>query len=213
MTQKQDMSRAQCVLSVAEHAGWAHVVAVAARDHVPAVVARRRVTLIDAGLSTQPYHHEAAAMTNHDADALIARVRRSIAARTSGALQQLVTELAPNHSVVALTIRKSPFDDLPATYGPVRESYRLFCAADGMMYQLAICRAAREQNLEVHQCGRGEETALAAKALGVKPAAVEKFVSRTGRPPGPPWTQEHRHAYAAGIATLAAHVRGRLRLA
>jgi hypothetical protein len=41
-------------------------------------------------------------------------------------------------------------------------------------------------------------------------AEIEEFVSRTGRPAGPPWAQEHRRAYAAGIAVLAAHVRGRL---
>jgi hypothetical protein len=200
------------VLSVAEHAGWAHVVCVAPHGDVPAVVARRRVTLIDAGLPTQPYHHEAAAMADDKADALIARVQRSIAARTSIALQQVVTDLAPTHAVAALAIRKPPFDDLPGTYAPVRKSYRLFCAADGMMYQLAICRAAREQNLDVQLCPRGDETSLAAKALGAKPAEIENFVSRTGRPSGPPWTQEHRQAFAAGIAVLAAHVRGRLRL-
>jgi hypothetical protein len=80
------------------------------------------------------------------------------------------------------------------------------------MYQLAICRAAREQNLDVQLCARGDETSLAAKALGAKPAEIENFVRRTGRPSGPPWTQEHRQAFAAGIAVLAAHVRGRLRL-
>lgn len=207
------MSQTPCALSVAEHAGWAHVVCVAPRGSVPSVVARRRVTIIDAGLPTQPYHHEAAAMTDDSANALIARVRRSIAARTTTALQQIVAELASAHDVVALAIRKPPFDDLPETYAPVRESYRLFCAADGMMYQLAICRAAREQNLDVLQCDRGEEMTQAAEALGVEPAAIDAFVSRTGRPSGPPWAEEHRRAYAAGIAALAAHTRGRLRLA
>lgn len=206
------MSRTPCVLSVAEHAGWAHVVCVAARGGIPAVVARWRVTLIDAGLPTQPYHHEAAAMTDDSADALIARVRRSIGARSSVALQQVTTELGSAHEAVALAIRKPPFDDLPRTYAPVRESYRLFCAADGMMYQLAICDAAREQDLDVWLYDRGEETSLAATALRLKPADVEKFVSRTGRPSGPPWTQEHRQAYAAGIGALAAHVTTRLRL-
>ena len=206
------MSRTPCVLSVAEHAGWAHVVCVAPRGDVPAVVMRRRVTLIDAGLPTQPYHHEAAAMTDDNADTLIARVRRSIAVRTSVALRQIVDELAPAHVVAGLTIRKPPFDDLPDMYAPVRASYRLLCAADGIMYQLAVCRAAREQNLDVQLCGRGEEISLAAKALGLKSADVEKFVSRAGRPSGPPWTLEHRRAYAAAIAALATHVRGRLRL-
>jgi hypothetical protein len=199
-------------VSVADHTGWAHLVCVAASGNVPAVIARRRVALIDQGLPTLPYEHETAVMTEDEADAVVAGVRRSIAARTLDALRRVVTELAPAHTAVALAIRKPPFDVLPATVAAVRKSHRLLCAADGMLYQLAICRAARQLELEVHLCRRGEEAARAAQQLGVTPAEIEEFVSRTGRPAGPPWTQEHRRAYAAGIAVLAAHARGRLRI-
>jgi hypothetical protein len=206
------MRPAACVVSVAEHTGWAHLVCVAARGNVPAVIARRRVALIDKGLPTLPYEHETTTMREDEANAVIARVRRSIAARTSDALRRVVIELAPAHTAVALAIREPPFDDLPATVAAVRTSYRLLCAADGMLYQLAVCRAARQLELEVHLCRRGEEAARAAQQLGVTPGEIEEFVSRTGRPAGPPWTQEHRRAYAAGIAVLAAHARGRLRI-
>jgi len=37
-------------------------------------------------------------------------------------------------------------------------------------------------------------------------------VTRRGRPAGPPWTQEHRRAYAAGIAALVPYVRRRLEI-
>ena len=207
------MRGAPCVLSVAEHTGWAHLVCVAAPGLVPAVVARRRVTLIDAGVPRQPYEHDSTALRVDEANALVAQVRRSVAARTSDALTRVVTELAPSHAVVALTIRKPPFDDLPETVAAVRKSYRLQCAADGMLYQLAICRAARQLGLDVHMCRRGEETSWAAEQLRVTPREVEEFVSRVGRPAGPPWTQEHRRAYAAGIAVLAAHSRRRLKIA
>ncbi len=59
-------------------------------------------------------------------------------------------------------------------------------------------------------CRRGEETARAAQQLSVTPGEVAEFVARSGRPAGPPWTQEHQRAYAAGIAALAAHARSRL---
>jgi hypothetical protein len=206
------MKPAPCVVSVAEHTGWAHLVCVAERGNVPAVVARRRVALIDQGLPTLPYEHDTAAMREDEANAVIARVRRSISARTSEALRRVMTELAPAHTAVALAIREPPFDDLPATVAAVRTSYRLLCAADGMLYQLAICRAARQLKLELHMCRRGEEAARAARQLGVTPAEIEQFVSRSGRPAGPPWTQEHRRAYAAGIAVLADHTRRRLRI-
>jgi len=204
------MRPAPCVVSVADHTGWAHLVCVAARGNVPAVVARRRVALIDQGLPTQPYEHETAAMTEDEASAVVAKVRKSIAARTADALRRVVIELAPAHTAVALAIRESPFDELPATVAAVRASYRLLCAADGMLYQLALCRAARQLKLDVHICRRGQEMARAAQQLSLTPAEIEEFVGRAGRPAGPPWTQEHRRAYAAGIAVLAAHVPGRL---
>jgi len=206
------MRPAPCVVSVADHTGWAHLVCVAARGNVPAVIARRRVALIDNGLPTMPYEHATTAMREEEAKAVIARVRQSIAARTSDALRRVVIELAPAHTAVALAIRKPPFDALPATIAAVRTSHRLLYAADGMLYQLAVCRAARQLELEVHLCRRGEEAARAAQQLGVTPGEIEEFVGRTGRPSGPPWTQEHRRAYAAGIAVLAAHARGRLRI-
>jgi hypothetical protein len=207
------MKGAPCVVSVAEHTGWAHLVCVAAPGRVPAVIERRRVTLIDSGLPRQPYEHESVGMKEDDANALIARVRRSIAARTTLALQRVMTELSPTYAAVALAIRKPPFPSLPTTVPAVWQSYRLQCAADGMLYQLAICRAARQLGLDVQMCRRGEETSLAAEQLGVTLREVEDFVGRAGRPAGPPWTQEHRRAYAAGIAVLAARAHRRLELA
>src|SRR5262245_12139208 len=171
------MKRTPCVIGVADHAGWAHTICVAASGNVPAVVARRRVTLIDAGLPTLPYHHESIAMREDEANALIARVRRSIAECTSRALREVVTDLAPTYPVVALAIREPPFAELPETVAVVRQSYQLQCAADGMMYQFALCHAARDLGLEVHLCRRGEETARAAARLHVHADDVEAFVS------------------------------------
>jgi hypothetical protein len=199
------MTPMPCVISAAEHAGWAHVVCVAAPGHAPAVVERRRVALIEDGLPTMPYHHESIAMPEGEANALIARVRRSIAECARLALQKMIADLTPAHHAVAFAIREPPFDDLPDTVVPVRASYRLQCAADGMMYQLALCGAARELELDVHLCRRGEEIARAAARLGVHPGEMEAFVTHGGRPAGPPWTEDHRRAFAAGIAALAAH--------
>ena len=59
---------------------------------------------------------------------------------------------------------------------------------------------------------KAREAAWAAESLSVTPGEVEEFVTGRGRPAGPPWTQEHRRAYAAGIAALAPHAREGLRL-
>jgi hypothetical protein len=206
------MKGVPCVVSAAEHTGWAHMICVAATGNLPAVVARRRVTLIDPGLPTLPYEHESMAMSEDEANALIARVRRSIAARTAVAMERIVTELAPTYTVVALAIREPPFATLPKSVAAVRASYRLQCAADGMLYQMALCRVAQQMNLDVRLCRRGEETSRAAEQLDVTPGEIEQFITRAGRPSGPPWTQEHRRAYAAGIAALAAQLRQPLRI-
>ena len=205
------MTSTPCVISAADHAGWAHFVCVALRG-VPAVIERRRVTTIDAGLPTMPYHHESLGLPVAAANALITRVRRSVAQCTSRALRDLVTDLSPSYHIVALAIREPPFPELPDTVATVRQSYRLQCAADGMIYQLALCAAARDLGLEVHPCGRGEENARAAARLDADSSNIESFVSVRGRPSGPPWTEEHRRAYAAGIAVLASGARHRITL-
>lgn len=204
------MKPTRCVIGAADHAGWAHFVCVAAPDNVPVVIERRRVTIIARGLPTMPYHHETLAMPVDKANALIARVRQSIAECAARALREVVTDLAPAYSSVALAIRPPTFPELPDTVVRVRQSYPLQCAADGMMYQLALSGAARGLGLEVHLFRRGEETARAAAQLGVDQDAVESFVNLTGRPSGPPWTREHRRAFAAGIAVLAARAPRRL---
>jgi hypothetical protein len=168
------------VISVADHAGWAHMVCVSAAGNVPAVVERRRVALIDAGLPTLPYHHESLAMREDEANALIARVRRSIAECSSRALHAAVTDLAPAYPVVALAIREPPFPELPETVATVRQSYQLQCAADGMMYQHALCRAARDLGLDVDLCRRGEEAARAALTTS-NPSSARRVVQRARR--------------------------------
>ena len=203
---------APCVVSVAEHTGWAHLVCVAAHGRMPVVIERRRVTLIDRGLPTQPYEHDTMGLPENDAEDLIARVNASVSACTTRALERVVGELAPTSAVVALAIRKPPFPSIPKSVAAVHASYQLRCSADGMLYQQAICAAAKKLKLAVHLCKRGDEAALAAEQLGVTPGEVEAFVAGSGRPAGPPWTEEHRRAFAAGIAALAPQVRGRLSL-
>lgn len=199
------MTRSPCVISVADHAGWSHVVCVAAPHGVPLVVERRRILTIDPGLPTMPYHHETLGLAEGEADALIARVQQSIDACTARALREMAAHLMSAYDVRALAIRPPTFPALPDSVATVRQSYPLQCAADGMMYQAAWCRAARDVGLAVDVCPRGEEVSRAASRLNRQPGDVQAFIATTGRPAGPPWTEEHRRAFAAGIAALARH--------
>lgn len=196
---------APCVVGVADHTGWAHAVCVVLRGPVPVVIDRRRIPLIDDGLPTMPYHHETVGMREAEANALIARVRQSVEARTARELSRLVADLTSACRVVALAVREPPYASLPATVADVRASYALQNAADGVMYHQALCRAARDLGLDVHAVRRKDEMPRAAERLGVTVQQIDDFVSRTGRPEGPPWTQEHRSGYAAALAALAAY--------
>lgn len=201
------MIRTPSILAVSEHTGWASVVCVSARDRRPFVITRRRIALIDRGLPTQPYEHETRALRPDEAEALVAKVRNSAARTTDLALRRLVDELSREHRVTTLTIRKPPFEQLPDNVAAVHTSHQLLCSADGLLYHLAICNAAKRLGLEVQLCRRGDETGVAAAALGVSLDAVEAYVTGPGRPSGPPWTVEHRRGYAAAIGALVAHVR------
>jgi hypothetical protein len=97
---------------------------------------------------------------------------------------------------------------MPQTVAAVHASHQLLCSADGVLYHLALRNAANRLGLEVQLCRRGAEIGLAAAALGVSSDSVEEFVTGPGRPPGPPWTVEHRRGYAAAIRALVARVPG-----
>jgi hypothetical protein len=147
-------------------------------------------------------------MQPDEAEGLIANVRNSVAKTTDLALRRLVDELSREHPVAAFTIRKPPFEELPARVAAVHASYQLVCSADGVIYNLAVRAAAERLGLEVLLYRRGEEIDLAATALRVSVDAVQQFVTGPGRPSGPPWTVEHRRGYAAAIGALASCVRG-----
>lgn len=190
------------VVGVAEHSGWAILVSAAAVNGEPAVVDRRRVPLIEKGIPTQPYEHETVGLTDADAEQLLRQVKKSIAACTALAIDRLSADLWPNYRVSSLTIREPALEQLPATVGEVRRSYHVMCRADGMLYHSAICAAARQRDMEVVFYHRGEELAKAADALKVSTREVERFLNSLKKTLKPPWTAEHRNAFAAAIGAL-----------
>lgn len=199
------LPKAPVVVGVADHNGWFVLVSVAAVNGEPVVVDRRRVPLVEAGVPSQPYHHETLAMPDDQAEALLRTVRRSIAACTAQAFDHLSTDLAARCRVSAITIRQGPLPRLPATVKEAHDSYPVQCRADGMLYHAAICDAARQRDWTVVCHSRGEEMARAAGALRASTDDVHHFMSALRQTLGPPWTAEHRNACASAIAALSAH--------
>ena len=206
------MAKRSVVVGVAEHNGWAILVSAAAITGQPMVVDRRRVPLVENGVPSQPYHHETLAMSDAAAEQLLRKVERSIAGCVTLAFERLSSDLSPRYRISSIAIRHPPLSHLPATVAEVHGSYYTQCRADGMLYHVAICDAARRRRWKVHLHHRGEELAKAADALGVTADEVERFVNGLKHTLKAPWTAEYRHAFAAAIATLNTQSAGRLTL-
>jgi hypothetical protein len=199
------------VVGVADHTGWALLVCAAAVNGEPVVVDRREVRLVDAGVPAQPYEHDTSALAEDEAESLIRTVKRSIAARTAHVFEQLGRDLSPTYRVAALSIREPTLERLPASVTEARASYHVRNRADGMLYHSAICAAARKQGWDVVLHRRGEELARAAAALHATEDDVARFLGALRKSLRPPWSAEHRQAFAAAIAGLEARPRLRLR--
>ena len=187
------------VVGIAEHNGWAELVTVGLEGGEPALLDRRRVELVAPGLPQNPYHHEGLVLPLAEAEALVARVRASVARRCHDALEELRSGLG----VVAVTLQESPYERLPSTLAEVLASWPLTCAADGMMYRELLAEAATALGLHVVRLPRKEDRfAAAARALGVDRAEVVATVAQLGARCGPPWRKEHGEAAAAGLGVL-----------
>jgi hypothetical protein len=198
------------VVGVADHSGWAILVSAAALNGEPVVVDRRRVRLIDDGVPNLPYEHDTSALADDEAEALVRTVKRSIAARTSMAFDHLAGDLSPRYRIAAVAIREPTLDRLPATVKEARASAHVRNRADGMLYHSALCAAARRRRWEVVHHHRGEELTRAAEALQATTGEVEQFVNALRKTLRPPWSADHRNAFAAALGSLKARPRLRL---
>jgi hypothetical protein len=195
-------ARQPVVVGVADHGGWAVLVSVSALDGAPAVIDRRRAAIIEPGVPTQPYHHDTLSMTDAESERLVRTVKRSVATCTARAFDHLEGDLGPRYRVTGITIRTPPLEKLPASVKEAHASYFVQCRADGMLYHTALCDGARTRGWTVVQVPRGEEVARAAEVLRTSPKQVERFIAGLGRELGPPWSAEHRNAFAAAVAEL-----------
>lgn len=195
------------VLGAADHGGWAICVTVAASRGAPVVVDRRRIELIEAGVPSQPYHHDTVRMSRAAGEQLVVRVRESVMRTTCEHVTQLRDDLQPPYKIIAMTLRIPPLDYVPITVAEAHASYPVMCRADGMMYHDALRRAAETLKIPVALHDRGQEIARAADRLDVSVTDLEQFLQTAGKGLGPPWHKEHRLAAAAAIRVLADHAR------
>jgi hypothetical protein len=176
-------------MGIAHHFGWA-VAVTASVGHV--VVDRRRIELIEPGLPTAPVEHEAKSLDDDAAARMVAEVRASALRATSASLDELAASLP--EPVVSMSLRAWPLDfpdDIVAMRRPPQDS-----RADSVMYCRVLAECAHLRGWQVHLFNAKAVEAQAARILGERAGDV---LSEPRAAMGPPWTRDHRIAFAATI--------------
>lgn len=176
-------------VGIADHFGWA-VAVTASADHE--VVDRRRIELVEPGVTAAPIHYESSRLDVEATATLVARVRASVVRATAASLDDLAAALeAP---VVSISLRTWPLD-FPEDVAVQRRS-PWEARADAVMYRQVLSEVARARGWDVHLYRAKDVEAQAAAVLGERTDDV-LYGPRTRL--GPPWTKDHRVALAATI--------------
>ncbi len=172
-------------LGIADHLGWA-IAITASADYD--VVDRRRIALVEPGLSEAPIHYDRGVSGDATMAALISRVRASIATTAAAAFDELPAGIA------SISLRVWP-PDFPADL-TVQRQVPWEARADAVMYRQVLAEVAEARGWAVHLYDAKSVEAQAAKTLG--PRADDVLTGPRARL-GPPWTKDHRVALAATV--------------
>jgi hypothetical protein len=176
-------------LGIADHLGWAVAVTTTA-DH--AVVDRRRIELVEPGVSAAPIHYESGRLDVGATAALVAMVRASVDRACSAALDDLARALPAPLVSVSLRFWPSDFpDDIAAQRRAPYEA-----RADAIMYRALLAELAHARGWEVHCYDARHVEGQAADLLGERADEILRGPRATL---GPPWTKDHRRALAATV--------------
>ena len=176
-------------VGIADHLGWA-IAVTASADHE--VVDRRRIALVEPGISAAPIHYESSRLDVAATAALVAKVRASVARATSAALDELAAALpAP---VVSISLRAWP-PDFPDDIA-VQRRVPYEARADAIMYRQELSEFAQARDWDVHLY---DAKAVVGQAAGLLAERADEVLRRPRETLGPPWTKDHRIALAATI--------------
>ncbi len=176
-------------VGIADHLGWA-IAVTASEDHE--VVDRRRIELVEPGVSAAPIHYESQRLDVAATASLVETVRASVVRATSAALNELATALpAPIRSI---SLRVWPLDFPDDIAIQRRAPYE--ARADAIMYRQELSELAHDRGWEVHVYDAKAVVGQAARLLAER---ADEVLHGPRATIGPPWTKDHRVALAATI--------------
>jgi len=167
-------------LGIADHLGWA-VAVTSDDDH--AVVDRRRIELVEPGITPAPVHYK-----GDTTDELIASVRASVARATTRAFDALP---AP---ITSISLRLWPLDFPQDLETQLRAPYE--ARADAVMYRQILAELAHARGWEVHCYDAKQVEGQATELLDKR---ADDILNGPRARLGPPWTKDHRTALAATV--------------
>ena len=178
-------------LGIADHLGWAVAVTVTA-DHQ--VADRRRIELVEPGMTPAPVHYESRRLDVAATAALVAKVRASVVRATSAALDDITSALS--EPIVSISLRAWPVDFPDDIAVQCRAPYE--ARADAIMYRQVLSELARARDWEVHLY---DAKAVEGQAVGILGERADEVLHGPRATLGPPWTKDHRVALAATIVS------------
>jgi hypothetical protein len=176
-------------LGIADHFGWAVAVTASAGNQV---VDRRRIDLVEPGMTAAPIHYESKRLDVAATTALVAQVRASVVRATSAALDEIATALSA--PVLSISLRTWPLnfpDDIA-----VQRRVPYEARADAIMYRQVLAELAHARDWVVHLYDAKKVEAQAASMLAER---ADEILHGPRATMGPPWTKDHRVALAATI--------------
>jgi hypothetical protein len=176
-------------LGIADHFGWAVAVAASA-DHE--VVDRRRIELVEPGVTAAPIHYESRRLDVAGTADLVAKVRASVARAASAALDEIAAALPEPIGSMSLRAWPMDFPDDIAVQRRVPYESR----ADAIMYRQILAALAHDRGWNVHLYQAKDVIGQAVRMLGDRADEVLQGPRATM---GPPWTKDHQMALAATI--------------
>ncbi len=195
----------RAALGLRAHSGWAVLVVVAGPPRSPKVIERRRIELADPGTpgSKQPYH-AAERLDLKEAAKLVRRCADEAKRLARRAFRAIIHEVRERgHDVVGCGILLAsgrPATTLAATLA----SHALIHTAEGELFRNALTHASEHCDLAVTGVRERDLFARGAAELRLPTDELRRRVAELGRPIGPPWRQDEKHAALVGWLTLAA---------
>ncbi len=189
---------APAAIGIREHSGWAALVAIAG-DPAPAVIDRRRISLLALGMPGEAYH----AAVGMPLEVARSRVREAFESARECARREIGTAVAALHQqgyeVTAIGCGVSP-SPVRVPLERVLKAHPLLHASEGDLFRDAVAEAAGGLGLAVARVPWKELWAQAGAELdGID---VRDAVTQLGAALGPPWASDQKEACAAAWLAL-----------